>query len=633
MPYHLRLLVVLGAAPTSALAQVAPVRYEVSFPNAVHHEAEVKVTFTALSPRPLELRMSRSSPGRYALHEFAKNVYAVRAVDSRGRELTVTRPNPHQWNVARHDGSVTVTYTLFGDRTDGTYAGIDLTHAHLNMPATFMWARGLDRRPISITFRTRPGWKVATQLRPTADSLTFTAPGLQYFMDSPTELSAHDVRSWTVASAGRTQTVRFVLHHAGTATELDSFTDKVERVVAEQEAMWRELPRYDYGTYTFIADYLPYVNGDGMEHRNSTILTSSQSLATNAMGLLGTVSHEYFHSWNVERIRPRSLEPFDFEESNMSGELWLAEGFTSYYDDLFIRRAGLYTLDEYAGSLGNNVNTVVNAPGRRLFSPVEMSQQAPFVDAAASIDPQNKANTFISYYTWGAALGLALDLDIRARFPGRSLDDFMRRMWTRYGRTERAYTLADVRVTLGEAVGDTAWAREVFRRFILGREAPPYDSLLARAGLALERPDAGKAWLGDVQFRAQDTTLTVNSPVLMGTPLYAAGVERGDRLVSLAGRPATTEADVAAVLSSRKPGERIPAVIQSRDGRREVTIELGESRRVEVVTFEKLGRAVTAEITAFRDAWMGSQAATAASRTGQTRRNSPDAHRSRAHGG
>ena len=592
-----------------ALAQSADtVRYEIAFPNAVHHEAEVKVTFRGLPPGALELRMSRSSPGRYALHEFAKNVYAVKAVDSRGRPLAVSRPNPHQWNVTGHDRVVTVTYTLFGDRTDGTYAAIDLTHAHLNIPATFMWARGLGTRPVSVTFRPlRQEWKVATQLAPTRDPFTFTAPNLQYFMDSPTELSAHDVRTWTVSRGGRTQTFHFALHHAGTAAELDSFADRVKRVVAEEEAMWGELPRFDNGTYTFIADYLGYANGDGMEHRNSTVITSSQSLAAAKMGQLGTVSHEFFHAWNVERIRPKALEPFDFEEANMSGELWFAEGFTSYYDDLFIRRAGISTLDEYAAGLSGTVNTVLNAPGRAFFSPVDMSRQAPFVDAAASIDPQNKANTFISYYTWGAGLGLALDLDIRARFPGRSLDDVMRRMWTRYGKTERPYTLADLRATFGEAVGDTAWARSVFRRWIMGQEAPPYDSLLARAGLTLRKPGAGKAWLGGVQLRARDTTLTIESPVLIGTPLYASGIERGDRLVSLGGRPVVTEADVEAVLASRKPGDQVPAVIVGRDGRRETSVTLAESPAVEVVTFESAGMPLSEEAKAFREAWMRSR--------------------------
>src|SRR5262245_62011796 len=284
-----------------------PVSYEVSFPNAAHHEAEVSATFPDLSSAaPLELHMSRSSPGRYALHEFAKNVYSVRAYDSQGRELTAVQTTPSQWTVAGHDGTVRVTYTVFGDRTDGTYLGVDLTHAHLNMPSTFMWAEEVTTRPIRVTFRPPvSGWRVATQLAPTSDSLTFTAPHLQYFMDSPTELSAFDLVSWSERSGGRNYTIRLALHHTGTHDEAVRYADMAQRVVHEAEGVFGELAPYDFGTYTFIADYLPWANGDGMEHRNSTIISSSASLGSNAMGLLGTLSHEFFHSWNVERIRPR----------------------------------------------------------------------------------------------------------------------------------------------------------------------------------------------------------------------------------------------------------------------------------------------------------------------------------------
>jgi predicted metalloprotease with PDZ domain len=191
------LLAALVALGTSAAAAQRPavaaqrgdtVRYEVSFPDASRHEAEITVTFSGLPAEPLELRMSRSSPGRYALHEFAKNVYDVRVVDGAGRPLEATRPNPHQWNVADHDGTVRVTYTLFADRADGTYAGIDLTQAHLNMPATFMWARGTGERPVSLRFRIPEGsgWRdrdaAATDFRslPTTSrrtsSTSWTAP-------------------------------------------------------------------------------------------------------------------------------------------------------------------------------------------------------------------------------------------------------------------------------------------------------------------------------------------------------------------------------------------------------------------------------------------------------------------------
>ncbi len=246
----------------------------------------------------LAVRMSRSSPGRDALHEFAKNVYGVTATDGQGRPLEISRPNSHQWNVEGHDGTVSFHYTLFGDRADGTYSGIDNTHAHLNMPAIFAWAQGMEGRPVSVTFRPpQPGWKIATQLRPTDSPEHFTAPHLQYFMDSPTEISDHSLRSWTVMSEGKEYTIRLAVHHEGTEeeVEVDRYAELAKKVVREEIAVFGQTPDYDFGTYTFLADYLPWVNGDGMEHRNSTVLTSTRPLSTGMLANLGTVSHEYFH--------------------------------------------------------------------------------------------------------------------------------------------------------------------------------------------------------------------------------------------------------------------------------------------------------------------------------------------------
>nr|NIR53144.1 M61 family metallopeptidase [candidate division KSB1 bacterium]NIR73058.1 M61 family metallopeptidase [candidate division KSB1 bacterium]NIS28381.1 M61 family metallopeptidase [candidate division KSB1 bacterium]NIT75262.1 M61 family metallopeptidase [candidate division KSB1 bacterium]NIU24478.1 M61 family metallopeptidase [candidate division KSB1 bacterium] len=455
---------------SQSLAQ-APVEYQISFENADHHEAEVEVRFAELPDSTLEVRMSRTSPGRYALHEFAKNVYNVQAVDSKGRALTVTRPNPHQWNVRGHDGTVQITYTIFGDQCDGTYLAIDNTHAHMNMPATFMWARGLEDRPIEITFRKPdPDWKIATQLVPTDNEQTFTAPNLAYFMDSPTEISDFQLRQWEINTDGTTKTIRLALHHDGTEAEADAFAQMCQAVVAEEIAIFEEAPQFDYGTYTFIADYLPYVDGDGMEHRNSTILTSTRSLKEHAVRNLGTVAHEFFHAWNVERMRPRSLEPFDFERANMSGELWFAEGFTSYYDGLILRRARLINIDRYAEELSRTLNTVLNAPGRQFFSPVEMSQKAPFTDAATSVDPKNFENTFLSYYRFGAGIGLGLDLTLRQRFAGVTLDDVMRATWNEHGKSETPYTNNNLRRILGEVTGDRDFADEFFQKYIYGRE-------------------------------------------------------------------------------------------------------------------------------------------------------------------
>src|SRR5262245_20634274 len=271
------------------------------------------------------------------------------------------------------------------------------------MPGTFMFARGLDDRPIRITFKLPEGsnWKVATQLKPTTDPTTFTAPDLQYFMDSPTEISNFFLREWTEESpGGPPRKMRFAIHYIGPEAQVDTLVGLAKRIVKEQEGIFGELAPYDYGTYTFEGDYLPWVNGDGMEHRNSTTL--AQTLPENAplRNIIGTVSHEFFHSWNMERIRAKAIEPFDFERANMSGELWLGEGFTQYYGNLALERAGITERERYITNAGNTVSYLINAPGRRYFSPIEMSMQAPFQDAATSIDPTNQGNTFISYYTW-----------------------------------------------------------------------------------------------------------------------------------------------------------------------------------------------------------------------------------------
>ncbi len=201
MKYRFLLILLLAAQWIAAQEKV---RYQISFDNAVHHEARISAVFPSLPGGPVKINMSRSSPGRYALHEFAKHVYQLSATDSKGKTLTVSRPDPYSWLVTGHDGTVNVTYTLFGNRADGTYTGITSLYAHLNMPATFMWAEGLENRPVEVTFNLPTGknWNVATQLKPESGT-TFSAPHLQYFMDSPTHIGNNLLREWTVNDRGK----------------------------------------------------------------------------------------------------------------------------------------------------------------------------------------------------------------------------------------------------------------------------------------------------------------------------------------------------------------------------------------------------------------------------------------------
>jgi len=601
-------LALAWASTASVVAAQSPdtVTYAISFPDAAHHEAEVSATFTGLDGDALELRMSRSSPGRYALHEFAKNVYSVRVTDGSGRELTPTRPDPYGWSVSGHDGTVRVTYTLFADRADGTYAGVDRNHAHLNIPATFMYAPSLRSRPIRVTFHPPEGsdWRVATQLRPTGDPTTFTAPDLDYFMDSPSEVSDFELREWQVGSPGEEQTIRLAVHDPGTEAQVDDFAGMVAQVVAEERALFGELPEFDFGTYTFVACYGPWADGDGMEHRNSTSLTSGSTLERDASRLLGTVSHEFFHAWNMERIRSAAIEPFDFDRANMSDELWFGEGFTQYYTDIFLVRAGLMERDAYVSRLAGTINAVVNGAGRRYNSPVEMSRLAPFTDAATSVDPTNLRNTFISYYTWGAAIGLGLDMTLRTRFDG-TLDGFMRAMWTKFGKPFRPYTLDDIAQTLAEYTGDAAFAADFFERYVTGRDAPDFAQLMRGAGVVVRRARAGVATAGPAFIRLESGRVVARA-VVAGTPLYDAGVEVGDALVSLGGTTLTSPDQVEEIAAGHAPGEALDLVFESRGQTLEASLVLAEDPRLEVLTYEAAGLPVTEAMRELRADWLGS---------------------------
>lgn len=560
--------------PTIWSAAQSPHLYEVRFGNAIHHEAEIRIRYSDLGKDDLRIRMSRSSPGRYAVHEFAKNVYSFSARDGKGTALKMSRPNPHEWVVSGHDGTVEVSYTLFANHGDGTYSQIDETHAHLNVPASFAYAPDFEDRPIEIVIHAREdlNWKVSTQLKALGDNRYF-APDTYYFMDSPIEVSDHRIKSFDLESGSRQATIRFALHQENGYEGFERYQEKVQAVVREQMQVFGELPEFDYGTYTFLACYAPNVDGDGMEHRNSTVITSTRSLSEGGQERnIGTVAHEFFHAWNVERIRPRSLEPFDFEDANLSGALWFAEGFTSYYTYLTLRRADLLSKEDYVRGLGRLLSYVINSPGRDLFSPVEMSYQAPFVDAATSVDEVNRENTYTDYYSYGNVLGLVLDLSLRRKNEGKDLDGFMRLVWDRHGKSEVPYTLEDLEGLLAE-YSDEEFARDFFSKHVFQSQLPDFESLLADFGIRFERAHPMKPHLG-ANISAEKGYWLIASNPTRGSALYEAGMSKGDRIRYMDGRPTDGSASVSDFMSEMRPGQKVKVSYDryGRPGEKELTL-------------------------------------------------------------
>lgn len=576
------------------------ISYEFSAPNSSHHEAEIAVTAYKLPAGPALFRMSRSSPGRYATHEFGKNVYNVKAVDPAGKPLKIEKADADVYRVSGHNGTVKVTYTLFGNHADGTYTGIDPTSYHLNMPATFMWVKGMEKAPITIKFvAEQPTWKVATQLAPTADPFTFKAPHLQYFMDSPTKLGDLIIKEWTVTNPNQKQyTFRLALEAEATPAQADSFAHKIQQIVAQAKAVFGEVPAFDYGSYTFIASINPYVRGDGMEHRNSTMITIPTNFRVDD-NLLGVFSHEFFHCWNVERIRPQDIEPFNFEKSNMSSGLWVAEGFTQYYGDLILTRAGLMPRSEFVDVVQGFINTKTARPGAQMYTPIENSQRAVFVDAGVSIDKTNYPNMYTSYYFHGGALALALDLELRGRFT-TSLDRYMQELWKRHGKTGKPYTLSDLQTALA-AISTTTFAADFFNRYVYDHQPFDYNRALASAGWAVQPANKGKAWLGPVNF-VQNRDLTL-SQTIINTPLYNAGLDAEDVLVSIDDTTLQSRRDIEMILNKHQPGDILHVVYKHRGATKKANVTLTENIFVEIKPLQTL--AADPQTATFIENWMG----------------------------
>lgn len=571
-------------------------KYTISFENAIHHEATIMATFTNLKSDIAEFSMSRSSPGRYALHEFAKNVYNFKVTDGKGNVLPIMRPDPYSWQVEGHDGTIHVTYTLFANHGDGTYAQIDETHAHLNLPATFIYMKALENDEIEVTFNVRNdlNWKVATQLKHQQNN-TYYAKDFQYLMDSPVEIADFRTRSFDVDG----QNIVLALHDdAATDEQIDAYFEKIKKVVLEQKQFFGELPQFDYGTFTFLACYMPNATGDGMEHRNSTSIPSSRSLARGGGETnIGTVAHEFVHVWNVERLRPKSLEPFDFSRANMSGDLWFAEGFTSYFDDLSLVRSGIISQERYVQGLERTFNYVWTSPARQFFNPIEMSYQAPFTDAARSVDETNRENTFISYYSYGSMLALALDLSLREK--SLTLDGYMTLLWKNFGKPEIPYTIDDLRQTLSTYAGKE-FADDFFNTYIIKSGIPDYDKLFKHVGIVLETKN-------NIEFGANVRNHKLMSNPKIGGSAYKAGFQKNDKLLKIGTTVLDEKSDLNAILNTFKVGDEVNVLIERYGSQKEMKMVIATDVSYGLQLLDDNSKAMNKKLKQQRDGWLKSK--------------------------
>lgn len=611
-------LSIIGHAQPERPLQSLTYRLSMSLPGTHLFEVAIEVELPKGDlPKSLDFQMPKWSPGRYAVFDFAKNVQEFEALGGVCPQTNlkctlptfpVTRVDDQTWRVATmNTQSLTIRYKVFGNDLSGTFSQLNGRHANFNGGSIFMYVVNHKPDPVTL-FITPPGvWQIVNGRTDNRDQREWQFPNYDVMIDTPTEIGP----SWTddrFEVDGKTYHV--VIHSLGDeGGKRPALVRDIEKIVRAETAMWGP-PEFD--SYTFLIHFAADdISGDGMEH-----LTSTQIIEPGALGeegvygsTLDTVAHEFFHVWNVKRLRPLELGPWDFTRPLNTRALWVAEGFTNYYGHLMRRRAGLWDDTAFFRRESQTITGIENAPGTKLMSAEDSSLSAPFIDGAPHEQKTNLENTSISYYPKGELIGLVLDLIIRGKTSGRaSLDDVMRRMYDEfylkspnatYYLRGRGYTTEDVERVASEVAGFNLG--DFFRRHVRAVETLPYDEAFGYVGLSLIREQARQPYNGGITLDWDEKDGTTIGAVRSGSPAEDAGLQEGDEITSL-GRKNVSRENFLVSLGRFKQGDRVPITVK-RDRRKiETTLLLGAPDRFEYRIEERKG--ATPEQKALRAVWL-----------------------------
>lgn len=579
---------------------MAIVEYRVELEERHAHLVRVEARFPVGDGGVVDLKLPVWTPGSYLVREFERHVQDVACSDEGGRALVARKIDKATWRVeAKGKKSVVARYRVYANDLTVRSAHVDDTHAFFNGACIFLYADVAAEARITVA--PPAGWKVTVAL-PEAKPNVFVARSYDELVDSPFEVGTHEL--FEFRAQGKPHRLA-VWGRAPVASDFwrDTLTRDIVAIIDAAAALFGDGVPYD--DYTFLLMLAPNQYG-GLEHAKSCALLSSPFTfhpRKKYEELLELVSHEFFHLWNVKRIHPEALGPFDYQREAYTRSLWVMEGVTSYYDRHLLVRAGLQKPDKYLDKLAEELGKIASIPGRKRQSLEESS-----FDAWIKLyrPDENSVNSTISYYLKGGVVALLLDLEIRARTGGkRSLDDVMRLLWARFGRTGRGFADGEVQALAEEAVGVELGA--FFERHVRGRQEVDAERLLRTVGLELT-PDRGdddgdearEPWLG-VTTREDGDALVV-ATAIDGGPAVQAGLYANDQLLALDGFRVEA-ATLKERLAPKRAGDKVRCTVFRRDELREVEVTLGE-RPIEKVKIVPASGASEAEKAAYA-AWLG----------------------------
>jgi predicted metalloprotease with PDZ domain len=544
--------------PTAFAQAPEPIRYTLSFPAPHTHYAEVTATVPTGSQPVAELMMAVWTPGSYMVREYSRNVEAVTAAGPDGRALAVEKSEKNRWRVTTGGApSVTVKYRVYGREMSVRTNWIEAGFALINGAPTFITLADRAPRAHEVVIVPAAKWAKSMTGLPemTGGPHRYRAPDFDTLADSPIVLGNPAVYEFTVDNK------KHYLVNEGEGGVFDGprAAKDLEAMVREHRRMWGSLP---YDKYVFLN--LLTEAGGGLEHKNSTVLMGSRWLTRTRrtyVSWLELASHEYFHVWNVKRLRPVELGPFDYENEVHTKSLWIAEGFTDYYGDLAVHRAGLATRDEFLDSLSAKIEELQTTPGRTVQS-VELASFDAWIKYYRP--DENSLNTSISYYTKGAVAAFLLDAKIRKLTNGaRSLDDVMRAAYDKYAGT-KGYTADEFRIVAEQVAGTSLKA--FWDAAVTGTQELDYSEALDVFGLrfrSVAAPvDRGRAYLG-ASTRNDGGRLLVTQ-VRRDTPAAEAGLNVDDEILAIGDyRVRADRLDNR--LEQYRPGDRVTLLVARRE--------------------------------------------------------------------
>ncbi len=569
----------------------ASVKYAVSFPKANQHYAQITIEVEEAKSNLIRFKMPVWTPGSYKVREFSQNVDKVWYDNGNGSSNPV-RIDKNTWECAVKKGDrLRFSYELYAFELGVRTSYVDQHMAFLHGPSAFMYAEGYQDEHITIQFTPRNEWQnIEMPLSLVENTQTFSCANYDLLADSPVALGNFDVSTYLTAGVPH----KIVMIGTGNY-DLDKVTADFKKITDEEAKMFDNThPSPQYIHFIQNVDK----GGGGLEHLNCQTSQVNRWVYDKDepyLKFLGLISHEYFHLWNVKRIRPIELGPFDYNKENYTDLLWVAEGITSYFDDLFLKRAGFHTEESYLKAVAYNINRLENQPGKNVMS---LDQSSKLAWVKAYLSNENSNNVTISYYNKGMLVAWMLDVEIFNSTDGdKRLDDVMLTLFNRYYKDQkRGFSYQEFVETCSDVCGKPL--NDFFDRFTKTTEPLPYEDYLKTTGYALINAEEENPSLGITT--KSDNGKCVVSFVRSGSSAVEAGLSVNDELISINGWRVVDK------INTSLPGYTIDTeidILYARDGR--IYNTKATLKQSDIVKYEiTIEEALSEEQKKFQQLWL-----------------------------